>query len=109
VDRLLGEGGSMLHLYREALALRRRIPALASPDLRWLPTGPGVLAFTRGDGFACVVNCTSRPVCNPVDGPLLLASDPEAGEKIPANSAAWFLLDLQPADAGVGALAGDAA
>ena len=54
-----------------------------------------MLAFTRGDGFACVVNCSSRAVCAPVDGDLLLASHPEAGDKLPPNSAAWFLLDLE--------------
>lgn len=92
VDRLLNSGDSMLHLYREAITLRRLIPALSSSDFRWLPTEPGVLAFTRGDGFACVVNCSSRPVCTPVDGDLVHASDPEAGEKLPPNSAAWYLL-----------------
>jgi alpha-glucosidase len=95
VDQLLDRGDSTLHLYREALALRHRIPALASDEIRWLTTEPGVLAFSRGDGFACVVNCSSRPVCNPVDGALLIATDPEAGEKIPANSAAWFLLEVK--------------
>lgn len=95
VDRLLGFGDSMLHLYREAIALRHRIPALSSSEFRWLPTEPGVLAFTRGDGFACVVNCSSRPVCSPVDGALVRASDPDAGEKLPPNSAAWFLLDSE--------------
>jgi alpha-glucosidase len=92
VDRLLDSGDSILHLYREAIALRRMIPALSSRDFRWLPTEPGVLAFTRGDGFACVVNCSSRPVCTPVDGDLVHASDPDVGEKLPPNSAAWFLL-----------------
>ncbi|WP_329475855.1 glycoside hydrolase family 13 protein [Kribbella sp. NBC_01484] len=91
-DLLLGSGDSMLHLYREALALRHRIPALAFGDFRWLPTEPGVLAFTRGDGLACAVNCSSRPVCNPVEGVVLIASDTEAGEKLPANSAVWTLL-----------------
>jgi alpha-glucosidase len=93
VDRLLGAGDSMLHLYREAIALRHRIPALSSGEFRWLPAEPGVLAFTRGDGFACVVNCTSRPVCTPVDGALVCASDPDTGEKLPPNTAAWFLLE----------------
>ena len=92
VDHQLSSGESTLHLYRKALALRHRIPALSSGDFRWLPTEPGVLAFTRGDGFACVVNCLSRPVCTPVDGRLLHTSDAEAGEKMPPNSAAWFLL-----------------
>ena len=83
---------STLALYRDALTLRRETAALAEGDLHWLPTEPGVLAFTRGDGFACVVNCTSRLVHTPVGGRLLHASDPEAGEKMPPNSAAWFQL-----------------
>ncbi|MEQ4210273.1 hypothetical protein [Actinopolymorpha sp. B9G3] len=58
----------------------------------WLTTVPGMLAFTRGDGFACVVNCSDRPVVSPVDGELLHAGDPEVGEKLPPNAAAWWLL-----------------
>ena len=92
VDRQLESGESMLHLYREAIALRRRVPDLATGDFRWLPTEPGVLAFTRGDGFACVVNCSSQPVLMPVDGHVLHASDPEVGEKLPPDSAAWLLV-----------------
>ncbi|MGH3490038.1 MAG: DUF3459 domain-containing protein, partial [Actinopolymorphaceae bacterium] len=69
---------------------------LASHDLRWLPSEPGVLAFTRGDGFACIVNCSSRPVAAPAQGEPLLASDPDVGEKMPPNTAAWWLLsDLE--------------
>ncbi|TWD84732.1 alpha-glucosidase [Kribbella amoyensis] len=100
VDRQLGSSESMLHLYREALALRRCVPALTSADFRWLPAAPGVLAFTRGDGFACVVNCSSRVVSAPVDGELLLASHQEAGDKLPPNSAAWYLLTAQPPQTG---------
>ena len=81
----------MLHLYREALALRRRIPALSSDRFRWLPTEPGVLAFTRGDGFACVVNCSPRPVCAPPGHGSCSPATPRSGEKLPPNSAAWFL------------------
>jgi hypothetical protein len=57
-----------------------------------LATEPGVLAFTRGDGFCCVVNCSSKVVALPVDGELLLASHQEAGDKLPPDSAAWYLL-----------------
>ncbi|MDX6235502.1 MAG: alpha-glucosidase [Kribbellaceae bacterium] len=102
VDRQLESGESMLQLYREAIALRRLLPAFSTSELRWLPTEPGVVAFTRGDHFACVVNCSTRPVCTPVVGDLLHASDPEVGDKLPPNSAAWFLLadrsELAPAD-----------
>ena len=91
VDQQLASGESVLQLYREALAVRRRIPELASDEFRWLPTAPGVLAFTRGGGFVCVVNCSTRVVSTPVDGDLLVASHQEAGDKLPPNSAAWYL------------------
>jgi alpha-glucosidase len=95
-DRQLSWGESMLHLYRDALALRRRLPTLASDEFRWLPTEPGVLAFTRGDGFCCVVNCSTRVVAAPVDGELLLASHQESGDKLPPNSAAWYVPSTPP-------------
>lgn len=100
MDQQLSSGESMLQLYRDALALRRQRPALASNDFRWLRTEPGVLAFTRGDGFCCVVNCSSRVVAAPVDGKLLLASHHDAGDKLPPNSAAWYLLASSADSAG---------
>jgi alpha-glucosidase len=92
VDRQVESGESMLHLYREAIALRHRVPDLSTGEFRWLPTEPGVLAFTRGDGFACVVNCSSEPVLMPVNGHVLHASDAEVAEKLPPDSAAWLLV-----------------
>jgi alpha-glucosidase len=56
----------------------------------------GVVGFTRGDGFACIVNCSSRPVCAPTGARVLHGSDPEVGEKLPPNSAGWYLLDARP-------------
>ncbi|WP_116951765.1 glycoside hydrolase family 13 protein [Jiangella endophytica] len=91
VERQLDLGDSMLQLYRAAIALRHRIPAMSSQRLRWISAEPGVLCFTRGDGFVCMVNCSSQPVRAPM-GSLLIASDPETGEKVPADGAAWFLL-----------------
>jgi alpha-glucosidase len=92
VARQLESDESTLQLYREAIDRRHRIADLKSGEFHWLPTEPGVLAFTRGDHFACVVNCSSRLVHTPVDGEVLVASDAEAGEKMPPNSAAWFRL-----------------
>ncbi|TDO35213.1 alpha-glucosidase [Kribbella sp. VKM Ac-2527] len=91
VDRqLLDAGSSILHLYRSALSMRQ---LFGSSDLRWLPAEPGVLAFTRGDNFACVVNCSTRWVCTPVEGDLLCASDSAVDEgKLPPDTAAWYLL-----------------
>jgi len=96
VDRQLEYGESVLHLYREAIGLRHRLPALASAGFSWLPTGPDVLAFTRGDGFACIVNCSREPVCPPPGARLLLGSGPEVVEKLPPDCAGWFLLDDLP-------------
>ena len=49
--------GSMLNLYRAALAERRRNPALGDGTLTWDDDAPdGVLSFTREPGFRCVVN-----------------------------------------------------
>ena len=93
VDRQLESGESMLRLYREAIALRRRTPALSSSRFRWLPTEPGVLGFVRGDGVACVVNCSTQPVCAPAGAQLLIGSHPEVGEKLPPDTAGWFLLE----------------
>jgi alpha-glucosidase len=90
VEQQLASSESMLHLYRTALTVRRQLPAAG--EFRWLSSEPGVLAFTRGDGFCCVVNCSARVVSAPVDGELLLASHQEAGDKLPPNSAAWYLL-----------------
>ena len=38
----------MLLLYRDALALRRSIPALGTGPFEWLDAPAGVLAFRRG-------------------------------------------------------------
>jgi len=93
VERQLECGESVLHLYRDALGLRHRLPALASTELRWLETDPGVLAFSRGDGFACLVNFAPQPVSAPAGARLLLGSDAEVSEKLPPDTAGWFLLD----------------
>jgi alpha-glucosidase len=85
----------MLRLYREAIALRRSIPAMTSSRFRWLRMEPGVLGFSRGDGVACIVNCSPRPVCAPPGSQLLLGSDPEVGEKLPPDTAGWFLLETR--------------
>ena len=50
------DAGSMLALYRAALALRRTHPGLGGGTLTWRPAEPGVLAFDRDPGFTCVVN-----------------------------------------------------
>jgi alpha-glucosidase len=84
---------SMLTLYRNALRIRRSREDMRAGELHWLETDASVLAFTRGTGFACVVNAGSEPV--PLPGELasarvLLASDAlERAGYLPGDTAVW--------------------
>jgi oligo-1,6-glucosidase/alpha-glucosidase len=79
------EPGSMLHLYRRLLALRRDRPALALGSWNALDAPPGVLAYERRHGDArltILLNLTAGRVAMPWQGaPILstLASDAEPG------------------------------
>ncbi|MDQ1656131.1 MAG: alpha-glucosidase [Cryptosporangiaceae bacterium] len=85
-----GDPQSMLSLYRDALAIRRSCPALGDGPLRWLDSPPGVLAFARPDGFACVVNFRPDPVELPAHQAILLTSGPLPGGRLPTDTAAWL-------------------
>jgi alpha-glucosidase len=82
---------SILTLYRAALGLRRDLPALGDGQLTWLDVRDEVVAFTRAPGFACVVNFGSSAVELPVDGRVLLGSDPRIGEGLVVPDAAVWL------------------
>lgn len=87
-----GDPDSMLSLYRRALHLRRDLDALHTEDLTWLDLGgDGVLAFSRGTGFACVVNLGTAPVPLPAGATALLASGPADGAVGP-DVAVWLHL-----------------
>jgi alpha-glucosidase len=85
-----GDPHSMLELYRAALHLRRSEPSLGDGRLRWLPAGPGVLSFARGDGFGCVLNLSRRAARLPPHREIILASVPVAGGLLPTDAAAWL-------------------
>ncbi|GAB1641996.1 glycoside hydrolase family 13 protein [Krasilnikovia sp. MM14-A1259] len=87
-----GDPSSMLELYRAALRVRRGEPGLHTPALDWLPAAPGVLAFTRGPGFACVLNLSAAPVALPDHDTRLLASSPLDGDLVPPDTAVWLRL-----------------
>jgi len=78
-----GAPGSMLELYRQALALRPRDERFA-----WRESAPGSLAFARGD-LVCVVNFAAGELALPA-GELLLASDPGVIDVLPPDTAAWL-------------------
>jgi alpha-glucosidase len=80
----------MLSLYRQALHLRRGLPALHAEEFAWLDLGgDDVLAFTRGAGFACVANLGTNPVPLPAGATVLLASGPVDGVVGP-DIAVWL-------------------
>jgi alpha-glucosidase len=94
-QRQAGDPGSMLALYRQALRLRRELPALGDGDLAWLPSPPDVLAFRREPGFACVLNLGAAPAEPParlgVFARPLLASSPLPGDgRVPGDTAVWY-------------------
>ncbi|MBD0293367.1 MAG: glycoside hydrolase family 13 protein [Jiangellaceae bacterium] len=82
---------SMLSLYREALRLRRDLPALGDGSLRWLTDGgPDVLAFAREPEFACAVNLGETFVALPEHSRVLLSSVPLVDNTLPPDAAAWL-------------------
>ncbi|WP_035839305.1 glycoside hydrolase family 13 protein [Kitasatospora azatica] len=90
-ERVLADTGSIWHLYRDALQLRRALPQLGEGTLTRLHTPPGLLAFERGEGFVCAVNFNDGPVPAPCPGTPLLASGPCPPGILPAGTAAWWI------------------
>jgi alpha-glucosidase len=88
-ERQAADPGSMLSLYRTALALRRDSPAFSSASLEWLPAPDGVLAFRRPGGLVCLVNLSGAPVPLP-EGRVLLASADVPGGALPDDAAVWL-------------------
>ena len=90
----------MLSLYREALRIRRSVPAFAAAPLSWRRAPDGVLAFDRataataGHGHGrvrCVANLSAVPVGLPPHASVLLASGPLDGGLLPPDTTAWLL------------------
>jgi alpha-glucosidase len=86
-----GDPGSMLGLYRAALAFRRKASQLGDGGLAWRAAPDGVLAFDREAGFSCVVNLSGGPVELPVDGSVALSSGPLEAGLLPPDTAAWLV------------------
>jgi alpha-glucosidase len=86
-----GVNGSTLEMYREALRLRRRHPALHGSEFAWRDAPEGLLIFDRGESFRCIVNLSqaSHPV-NLEGLTVLLASTPFTGSGLPPDHAIWL-------------------
>ncbi|WP_456599452.1 glycoside hydrolase family 13 protein [Blastococcus sp. SYSU DS0616] len=85
------DDGSMLSLYRSALALRASSPLFHGEDLQWLQSPERCVAFRRPGGLVCLVNLSGAPVPLP-EGRVLLSSAPVDDGKLPDDAAVW----LQP-------------
>lgn len=100
VARQEADRSSMLWLYRDALRLRKDLPALgrrSGTALTWLDLGDAVVAFTREPGFTCVLNTGHEPVDLPA-GDVVLASGPDAvltgadaTRRLTGDSAIWIV------------------
>jgi alpha-glucosidase len=84
-----GDPGSVLSLYRSALALRRSSPAFGGRSLEWLPAPEGCLAFRRPGGLVCLLNTSGAPVPLP-EGRVLLASAGVGDGRLPDDAAVWL-------------------
>jgi alpha-glucosidase len=84
---------STLNLHKQALWLRRKLPALRTGGFRWLPEAAECLAFERAAGtdrMVCLVNAGSKAAPLPA-GQVLLASGPTPEGGLPPNTAAWMV------------------
>lgn len=82
---------SMLSLYRTGLGIRREAPWGAEAELRWLDYGDEVIAFARGDRFACIVNFGSEPVELPAGMEVLVGSAQLTGIAVPQDTTVWLV------------------
>ena len=89
-ERQAGDPTSHLTLYRTALALRRRHPALGDGRLEWVDTAADVLCFDRHPGFRCVVNFGPSPCALPSHREVLLTSVALEDGRLPSDAAAWL-------------------
>jgi alpha-glucosidase len=81
---------SMLALYRAGLRLRRSRPWEDASALRWIPAADAVLAFARGDRFACFVNFGPEPVELPAGATVLISSSDLEGGALPQDTTVWL-------------------
>lgn len=83
------DDGSMLSLYRAALALRASSALFRGEDLQWLQSPDRCVAFRRSGGLTCFVNLSGAPVVLP-EGRVLLSSAPVDDGKLPDDAAVWL-------------------
>ena len=89
VDKQDGIKGSTLSLYRDALALRKKLQT--EEDLQWIPTtNAEVIHVARPNGWQCIMNFNAKAYKLPA-GKVVLSSTPIVGGKIGANTTVWLI------------------
>ena len=81
---------SMLNLYRDALALRRKLVSQLPTDVTWLDAGAEVLAFSRSEAFTCIVNFSDVPIDLPAGHQVLISSDTTDDHTLAPYAAVWL-------------------
>jgi len=90
VEAQSDDPASTLSLYRAGLRIRRSAPWGNDVALGWLPWDDGVLAFTRGERFICIVNFGPRPVELPAGAEVLIVSDELERDGLPQDTTVWL-------------------
>jgi alpha-glucosidase len=92
VESQVGQTKSTLELYRQALAQRKSDLVFSELGLTWIEVNEELLAFARGNHFACYLNF-GKPFLLPSDAKVVLASAPILDNYLPTDSAAWLRLN----------------
>jgi alpha-glucosidase len=79
---------STLNLYRTALRMRRDHPR--DGLLAMLIQAPGVLAFARSNGLACLVNMSEEVVSLPA-GKVVLSSSEIVNRRLAPDTSVWLV------------------
>jgi alpha-glucosidase len=90
VEAQTGAEDSMLSLYRAGLKLRRAAPWNGDTALHWIPSADEVIAFARGNGFACLVNFGPLPVPLLEGADVLMSSNALEGGALPQDTTVWL-------------------
>ena len=91
VEAETGDPDSMLTLYRTGLSIRRQAPWGTDAAFAWLDYGDQVIAFGRGERFACIVNFGEEPIELPPAVEVLAASGPLEAGAVPQDTTVWLL------------------
>lgn len=82
---------SMLNLYRTGLRVRRQAPWGVGSQLTWLDYGDDAIAFSRGDGFLCIVNFGTQPLELPSGADVLVGSAELVGDTLSQDNTVWLI------------------